>query len=97
MPGLLSEGCGLIAADPRLELEMIGDRAQDRIRHQARTGVVEVGDVLAAWGLVPGPFEVALRVDGVTPPTGRARAGRAAPRDGAGRRATAVVFGPRSF
>jgi hypothetical protein len=37
---------------------MIGDCAQDRIRHEARTGVVEVGDVLAAWGLVPGPLEV---------------------------------------
>ncbi len=51
-------GGRLVAADPRLELEVLDHRLQHDVRHQRGAGVVQVDDSLAARRLGPGLRDV---------------------------------------
>src|SRR5262249_48632240 len=51
-------GVRLIAADPRLELEMADGRVENGLRRERRAGVVQVHDVLAARRVGAGALDV---------------------------------------
>ena len=56
-PVVLARG-SLVAADPRLQLEVLDHRLQHHVRHQRRAGVVEMDDPLAARTFRRGPLDV---------------------------------------
>src|SRR5262249_58908640 len=58
LDGVLLRGVRLVAADPRLELEMADGRVENGLRRERRAGVVQVHDVLAARRVGAGALDV---------------------------------------